>query len=80
MRADENATVVEGCTAEELLACIAGDNYDECVASCGWVNESDNENWGNLPNTENWQNISNFSSTKIKDNTSKVQNKIVNKK
>ncbi len=45
MRADENANIVEGCTAEELLACIAGDNYDECVASCG--SEEEEETTGN---------------------------------
>ena len=47
MRADENATVVEGCTAEELLACIAGDNYDECVAACGNGSEEPEEPTGN---------------------------------
>lgn len=41
MRADENANIVEGCTAEELLACIASDNYDTCVASCGSEKEED---------------------------------------
>ena len=34
MRADESYTPVEGCSAEELLACITADDYDACIAEC----------------------------------------------
>ena len=34
MRADENYTAVEGCSAEELLACFNADDYDACIAAC----------------------------------------------
>ena len=34
MRADESYTPVEGCTAEELLACVTADDYDACIAAC----------------------------------------------
>ena len=34
MRSDENYTAVEGCTAEELLACFNATDYDACIAKC----------------------------------------------
>ena len=34
MRADENYTPVEGCTAEEVLACLTASDFDACVAAC----------------------------------------------
>ena len=35
MRADESYTPgAEGCTAEELLACVTADDYDACIAAC----------------------------------------------
>jgi hypothetical protein len=36
MRADDSysPSTTEGCTAEELLACITADDYDACIAAC----------------------------------------------
>ncbi len=41
-RADEDASV-GGCTAEELLACITADDYDDCIAACSDEEEEDDE-------------------------------------
>jgi hypothetical protein len=34
MRSDDTYTAVEGCTAEELLACFNATDYDACIAAC----------------------------------------------
>jgi hypothetical protein len=34
MRSDDTYTAVEGCSAEELLACFNADDYDACIAAC----------------------------------------------
>jgi hypothetical protein len=34
MRSDDTYTPTEGCTAEELLACLTADDYDACIAAC----------------------------------------------
>lgn len=34
MRADKDYTPAEGCSVEELLKCIAADDYDACMAAC----------------------------------------------
>ena len=41
MRADDSYSpdTTEGCTAEELLACITADDYDACIAACSDVEE-----------------------------------------
>jgi len=36
-------TTTEGCSAEELLACITADDYDECMAACSDVEEEEEE-------------------------------------
>jgi hypothetical protein len=47
MRADENYTPAEGCTAEELLKCVTADDYDACIAACsGPVNPEEPTNPG----------------------------------
>jgi len=43
MRADESYTPVEGCTAEELLACVTADDYDACIAACNGEEEPGEE-------------------------------------
>ena len=43
MRADENYTAVEGCSAEELLACFNADDYDACIATCSDAEEGEEE-------------------------------------
>jgi hypothetical protein len=37
--AEEETT--EGCSAEELLACITADDYDDCIAECSDVEEEE---------------------------------------
>lgn len=34
MRADDNYSPATGCSAEELLACLIGDDYESCIAAC----------------------------------------------
>ena len=41
-RADEDASI-GGCTAEELLACITADDYDDCIAACSDEEEEEEE-------------------------------------
>ncbi|MBO4517104.1 S-layer homology domain-containing protein [bacterium] len=43
MRADESYTPVEGCTAEELLACVTADDYDACIAACNGEEEEEEQ-------------------------------------
>ena len=47
MRSDENYTAVEGCTAEELLACFNATDYDACIAKCADEPEEPEEPVGN---------------------------------
>ena len=40
MRADDSyEPATEGCTAEELLACVTADDYDACIAACSDTEE-----------------------------------------
>jgi len=39
-RADEDAAT-DGCSAEELLACITADDYDDCIAECSDVEDEE---------------------------------------
>jgi hypothetical protein len=41
-RADEDSTS-EGCSAEELLACITAEDYDDCIAECSGEEEEEEE-------------------------------------
>jgi len=34
MRADDAYTPTTGCSAEELLACLTADNFEQCIATC----------------------------------------------
>jgi hypothetical protein len=44
MRADDSYTpATEGCTAEELLACVTADDYDACIAACNGEEEGEEE-------------------------------------
>lgn len=43
MRADKDYTPAEGCSVEELLKCIAADDYDACMAACS-ENEGGDDN------------------------------------
>ena len=50
MRADDSyEPSTEGCTAEELLACVTADDYDACIAACSDTEEpeepTDPEAW-----------------------------------
>jgi hypothetical protein len=38
---DEDVEVTDGCSAEELLACVMADDYDECIADCSGEDEED---------------------------------------
>jgi hypothetical protein len=40
-RSGEDATTTDGCSAEELLACVMADDYDECIADCSGEDEED---------------------------------------
>ena len=46
MRSDDTYTAVEGCTAEELLACFNADDYDACIAACSDESENPEEPQG----------------------------------
>ncbi len=42
-RGSDEGTTADGCSAEELLACITADDYDDCIAECSDVEEEEEE-------------------------------------